>query len=248
MSQTAQIADAPRSTLAAPRVDLAAVLLAMIFPSLATWLYFVAFAGSDAMQWIYGGSKFLQFAFPALWVIGVRRRIPQPRWNHGAGVALGLVFGAVAAAAMVAAYGLLAGGSTLLDAGIAAVQQKATEIGAHTPARFLALAAFYALVHSLMEEYFWRWYAFGELRRFLGDRAAIVLSSLGFMAHHVIVVGLYFRENWWLMALLSLSVAVGGAFWAWLYRRSGTLFGPWFSHALVDAGIMAVGYWMIFGR
>jgi uncharacterized protein len=42
--------------------------------------------------------------------------------------------------------------------------------------------------------------------------------------------------------LFSLSVAVGGAFWAWLYQRTGSLYGPWLSHLLVDAAIFLVGY------
>ena len=29
---------------------------------------------------------------------------------------------------------------------------------------------------------------------------------------------------------------------AWLYHRSRSLFGPWLSHALVDAGIVLVGF------
>jgi membrane protease YdiL (CAAX protease family) len=41
---------------------------------------------------------------------------------------------------------------------------------------------------------------------------------------------------------LSLGVAVGGAVWARLYDRSGSLLGPWLSHLLVDAAIFFVGY------
>jgi hypothetical protein len=222
--------------------------MAMAFPSLATWLYFVTFAGSESMRFVFAGTKLIQFAFPVVWILGVRRRWPQFQWNGGAGVGLGLALGAMIAGVMYTLYVTLVDRTTWLDAGIVEVQHKVAQIGADTPTRFLALAVFYSLVHSLMEEYYWRWYAFGELRRFVGDWGAIVISSLGFMAHHVIVVGLYFRETWWLTALLSLSVAVGGGAWAWIYRRSGTLFGPWLSHALVDAGIMAVGYQMIFGR
>jgi membrane protease YdiL (CAAX protease family) len=127
------------------------------------------------------------------------------------------------------------------------VRAKVLGMGIDTPARFAVLAVFYALVHSFLEEYFWRWYVFSELRRFTRDGTAIALSSLGFMAHHVIVLGLYFREAWWLTLLLSASVAIGGVVWAWLYRRSGSLLGPWLSHALVDAAIMAIGYQMIWG-
>ena len=42
--------------------------------------------------------------------------------------------------------------------------------------------------------------------------------------------------------LFSVCVAVGGAMWAWLYERTGSLLGPWLSHLLVDAAIFAIGY------
>ena len=47
--------------------------------------------------------------------------------------------------------------------------------------------------------------------------------------------------------LLSAAVAIGGAFWAWLYERSGSLVGPWMSHLLVDAGIFLVGFDLVRG-
>jgi membrane protease YdiL (CAAX protease family) len=62
------------------------------------------------------------------------------------------------------------------------------------------------------------------------------------MAHHTIVIGKYFGGFSIMTVLLSLAVATGGIIWAWLYERSGSLLGPWLSHALVDAGLMAVGY------
>ncbi|HKH44381.1 MAG TPA: hypothetical protein VKM72_06940, partial [Thermoanaerobaculia bacterium] len=46
---------------------LAAVLAAALFPTLATWLYFVALPGSRWMLPVYGATKILQFAFPLIW-------------------------------------------------------------------------------------------------------------------------------------------------------------------------------------
>jgi membrane protease YdiL (CAAX protease family) len=62
------------------------------------------------------------------------------------------------------------------------------------------------------------------------------------MAHHVILLATYFGwSSPWTYAF-SLAVAVGGAVWAWLYERSGSLVGPWLSHLVVDAAIFLVGY------
>ena len=74
---------------------------------------------------------------------------------------------------------------------------------------------------------------------------ALLLSSLAFMGHHVIVLAHYFPIG--LTVLFSLAVAVGGAAWAWLYHRAGSLAAPWVSHLLIDAAIMVVGYDLAFG-
>jgi membrane protease YdiL (CAAX protease family) len=62
------------------------------------------------------------------------------------------------------------------------------------------------------------------------------------MAHHVVLLGVFFNQTLWLAWLLGSAVAVGGIFWAWLYERTGSLFGPWLSHLLIDAGIAWIGY------
>jgi membrane protease YdiL (CAAX protease family) len=44
---------------------------------------------------------------------------------------------------------------------------------------------------------------------------------------------------------LPTSIAVGGAVWAWLYDRSGSLLAPWISHALIDGALFVVGWDMV---
>jgi membrane protease YdiL (CAAX protease family) len=45
----------------------------------------------------------------------------------------------------------------------------------------------------------------------------------------------------------ALGVAAGGAVWAWVYERSGSLLGPWLSHLLIDAAVFLVGWDLLFG-
>ncbi|NNC75715.1 MAG: CPBP family intramembrane metalloprotease, partial [Acidimicrobiia bacterium] len=91
----------------------------------------------------------------------------------------------------------------------------------------------------------WRWFVFGQLRQRTGFRAAMIISSLAFMAHHVIVMGIYTGWSSPYTYLFSASVAVGGAYWAWLYERSDSLVAPWVSHFFVDVAIFAVGYALV---
>ena len=59
----------------ASRADAAALWTAALFPTLATWFYFVSLARyPSAAAQAYGAEKVLQFAFPAVWVVLVQRQ------------------------------------------------------------------------------------------------------------------------------------------------------------------------------
>ena len=119
--------------------------------------------------------------------------------------------------------------------------------GVTTPFTYLLMAVGFSVVHAFLEEHYWRWFVFGELRGMFGGTAGIALSSIAFMSHHVIVLGVFMGPGsfWPMTPWLSLGVAGAGAFWAWLYHRSGGLAGPWLSHMLVDLAIFAIGYDLI---
>ena len=134
--------------------------------------------------------------------------VPARRW--GAGIGPGLLFGAAASGLILVAYFALLRGTGLLGPGPAEIRAKVGQLGLATPARFLALALFYSLAHSGLEEYYWRWFVFGRLRRLLPERTSIVLSSLAFTAHHIIVLAIYFRGAWWMTLLASAAVFAGG--------------------------------------
>lgn len=224
-----------------------AVLFAMTFPSLLTWVYFVALGGGDRVnpvqQVAYLAGKALQFGFPLafLWLgEGQRWRLRKPRFD---GLLLGLGFGLLVAGAMVGLYLAFYRTSATFAPAAVLVRRKLGEFGLTSPAGYALLATFIVVIHSLLEEYYWRWFVFGRLRRLLPLLPAILLSSLAFMAHHVIVLHYYFPGQFVSAVLpFSLGVAVGGAAWAYLYERTGTIYSPWLSHLLVDAAIFAVGW------
>jgi membrane protease YdiL (CAAX protease family) len=111
--------------------------------------------------------------------------------------------------------------------------------------KFALLGLGYSVVHSLLEEYYWRWFVFAQLRHRTSLLTAVLVSSLGFMAHHVIVLATYFGWDSPISYLASIGVAVGGAVWALLYERTGSLYGGWLSHCLVDAAIFLIGFEML---
>src|SRR5262249_14314401 len=121
---------------------------------------------------------------------------------------------------------------------------KVEEFGVGSPTRFLILASYICVLHSFLEEYYYRWFIYGGLRHHLEKVPAILLSSLAFMVYHVIVLANYMPFK--LVIPFSLCVAVGGGVWALLYHRTKSLTATWLSHLLIDAAIMVVGYDLAF--
>jgi len=242
---------APAAASAKPAtrwIDASALVFAMLFPAAMTWAYFVALGNTDGklgpgQSIAYAIGKVVQFGFPLLFVLW---RDPShlglPRVTRR-GWGLALAFGLATALAMAAVYFGWLRASPWLGDTPQRVREKVAGFGISTFPAFLAFALFLSAIHSLLEEYYWRWFVFGEMRRRLSPRIALALSSLGFMLHHVVVLGVYFLERFWSLAMpFSLGVAVGGAVWAWIYERSGSLLPSWASHAIIDAAIMTIGW------
>jgi hypothetical protein len=229
---------------ASRRADIAALCAAALFPSLATWLYFVVLSQhpSAAVQAAYTAEKVLQFAFPAVWVLAVRRQKLQFTRPGMAGVGEGLSLGAAVLLGTLLLYFLWLKPGVYLAAAGGEITAKAVALGMGSPAKFIVGGVLLSSIHALLEEYYWRWFLFGGLRRFMPVATAVILSSLAFTAHHVILLAIYFDGLSLATTVFSLCVAVGGAAWAWIYHRSGSLLGPWLSHLLIDAGIFVVGY------
>jgi len=231
------------------RADYLAVTFALVFPTIITVAYFILAAGYPAIiqQTTYSLGKLLQFTFPLVWVCAIQRH--KPCWTKPAAndLGLGTAFGLLVGAVIVGGYFFVLKPAGTLGVASAAMQEKLAGAGIEGVVPFVALGVFYSLGHALLEEYYWRWFTFGQLRRLAPLGVAIFVSSAGFMAHHVLVLAWYFGWFTLVTILFSLSVAVGGAVWAWMYQRSGSLWGVWLSHLLVDAAIFIVGYDLVFG-
>lgn len=244
--------------MAFTRRDAVVLGLALLLPTFITWIYFVALASAPAavQQAAYAVGKLAQFALPVVYVYLIRGQLrpgfgddDSPRSPRRlASVASGIAFGAVVMLTGWLAYRFLLAPWGLFTEPQAAVLTKVRGLQLASPTAYIFLAVFYSGGHAFLEEYYWRWFVYRECRRAMRQPAAVLVSSLGFMAHHVLVVATYFGWASPLTYLLCAAVAIGGAFWAWLYERYGTLLGPWLSHLLIDAMIFFVGYDLIFHR
>ena len=121
--------------------------------------------------------------------------------------------------------------------------ERAKGLGFATKERFLIVAIFITVLHSAMEEYYWRWFVYGHLRQMVGCWPGHLLAALAFTGHHLVLMSVLYPLS--LALFLSLLVGAGGVIWSWMYQKQGTVVGCWISHLLVDAFLMVVGYRLI---
>ncbi|MCA9213475.1 MAG: CPBP family intramembrane metalloprotease [Planctomycetales bacterium] len=225
----------------------AVLSLAVIFPTLITWIYFVALSDHAAgiQQAAYSIGKVIQFVAPAVLIYFVSRTDYGHKKPQSSELLLGAISGATIAGAMWVLFHFVIEGTAIGEKLATEVNDKIAGLQLDRFGAFVGTAIFYAACHSLLEEYYWRWFVFGQLRKDTTLVTAIAISSFGFMAHHVIVLAIYLGWNSPLTYAFAICIAIGGAGWAWMYSRFGSLYGAWLSHAIVDAGIFFVGYQML---
>jgi membrane protease YdiL (CAAX protease family) len=228
-----------------------AVVFALLLPTLVTLVYFIWAANyeSSIQQVAYALAKGVQFLFPVFWVVVVIKG--RPIWQAQPGgtrksLLQGGVFGLAIMIAMVILYYGVIRSLTIFQEPASRISAKIASLGMESSGLYIGMAIFYSVLHSLLEEYYWRWFVFRQLGQIRTTPVAILISSLGFMAHHVVVLSSFFGWTSPLTWLFSLSVAIGGAYWAWLYHRNRSILGPWLSHALIDAAIFLIGYDLAF--
>jgi uncharacterized protein len=221
-----------------------ALLLLVPVPSLAVALAHWVVPGPVG-QAAFAVAKLWLVVLPAGWWLLVEKG----RWSWSpvrrGGLGAGLLVGVAMAAVIVGAY--LAFGQGWLDP--AQVRAMANRAGIGTPPRYLAGAAYWVLVNSLIEEVVWRWFVFRQwealIGRLRGGRFLAVLASAAcFTVHHTLALAAQAGPT--LVVAGSLAVLAAAAAWSWLYLRYRSVWVPWVAHVLADLPIFAIGWHLLF--
>ena len=212
------------------------VLPAMIVPFLMSWLYFVILPGTAVGNGLYTLMKILLVVWP---VLATRERMTLRLWEGKPstrqvvleGLALGFVILVLMLGLMQTPLG------EIVQDGAARIRTRVEGMGVLD--HFLAFALFLSIVHSLIEEVYWRWFVYGNLRLLTRPWISHLAAALAFSAHHIVVLSQFFPVG--MAIFLGLCVGVGGALWSFLCSRHQSLLGAWISHMIVDLGIMTIG-------
>lgn len=213
---------------------------ALVAPLIASLFYFVFYPGTTFGNAFFTAIKIFHVLWPAAAVLLILREPLVDRTRpkrHLASLLPGTAFGL---ATLIVLFLLLQLGpfQEMLDSSNGRIAEKIRDLGeAET---YFTFALFICFVNSALEEYYWRWFVFGQAKRLMPVPAAHFVAALGFSAHHFVVLSQFFPIGWALA--LGTCVGIGGAFWSWQAQRYNSLIGPWVSHLLVDIGIVWIGW------
>lgn len=239
--------------LTLPKVPLPYLVLGLVLPTLITWVYFVFLADAppSQQQAAFGlgkGMQFLLLAFVLYGWMGGEIKRSLGRWSriHSRDWIAGLVSGLLIGGGIFAIYLWLMLPLGVMESVREVAKAKLSAYGGDSVVGLAAIGLFYALFHSGFEELYWRGFIYRGFSRRMADHWALIASSLGFMAHHVLVLGKFFGYGSVWTYVCSAGVAVGGIIWGAMFRKTDSLWPTWLSHGLVDASLFLIGYHLVF--
>ncbi len=146
----------------------------------------------------------------------------------------------------VSVYALILGGYFLLKdvfdfSSITGALTKNTGV---TRDNFVFVSLYISFVNSLLEEFFFRGFAFLNLRRIAGRKVAYIFSATVFAVYHIAMMVGWFGIGLFLLVMAGLFA--GGLIFNYLNEKSSTIYPSWFVHMFANFAINTVGF-MLFG-
>jgi membrane protease YdiL (CAAX protease family) len=218
---------------------LTALLMLAPVPSLGVVMAMIVAPGPTGKA-VFAVAKIWLLVFPAGWYLLVEKGIPSWSPPGRRGLMVGAATG-IALAAVIVTGAWLFGAQ---DMDLVPLRSAVREIGLNTVIPYLAGAAGWTFINSLMEEYVYRWFIFRQCEILTHKTAAVIASAAIFTAHHIIAVSQYLDPV--LAALASAGVFGGGLVWSWLYLRYRSVWPCWLSHVLADIAVFGIGWRLLF--
>ncbi len=108
------------------------------------------------------------------------------------------------------------------------------------------MGAYISLVNSLLEEFFFRGFAFLMLKEIAGSKLAYLFSAGIFSLYHIAIMHSWFSPLVFVLMLISLFFA--GLLFNWLNERYQNLYASWMVHMFANLAINTVGLLLIIDK
>ncbi len=109
---------------------------------------------------------------------------------------------------------------------------------------FVFVAIYIAFVNSLLEEFFFRGFAYLSLCKVLSKKIASIFSAALFALYHVAIMRGWFSI--WVFVIALVGLFVGGLIFNALNDRLKSIYPSWFVHASANFAINTIGF-ILFG-
>lgn len=210
------------------------LLPAAFVPFLASIIYFNLLDGSAAAKTVYLLSKIFIFAYPLFFLSRTTPFKTVFAFNLRE-LLLGILIGT---GIFICGLGIIHTPALwkIIETATPFVMRKATSLG--VAEHFILTALIVSFIHSMLEEYYWRWFLYGA-------SGASVFSAMAFSLHHFIVLDYYYDKA--TAFILTLLVFAGGLIFNALYERKKNIWGAWAAHVGADLLIFYVGHILLNG-
>ena len=109
---------------------------------------------------------------------------------------------------------------------------------------FVFVALYISFINSLLEEFFFRGFAFLTLKSIAPSKFAYIFSSAMFALYHIAMMTGWFSVGVFVLALAGLFA--GGLIFNYLNAKSGNIYTSWFVHMFANFAINTIGF-ILFG-
>ncbi|MDD6800542.1 MAG: CPBP family intramembrane metalloprotease [Firmicutes bacterium] len=123
---------------------------------------------------------------------------------------------------------------------LSAVTGKMAEDAGVNRGNYIFVAFYIALCNSLLEEFFFRGYAFLHMKTLVSPRYAYFFSAAAFSLYHGAMLAGWF--SWILFALVLAALAAAGLLFEWIDEKFESIIPSWTVHMFANLAINIIGY------
>ncbi|EQB89476.1 membrane protease YdiL (CAAX protease family) [Clostridium punense] len=109
---------------------------------------------------------------------------------------------------------------------------------------FVSVSLYISFINSMLEEFFFRGFAFLSLKRYTSRFFSYSISSIAFALYHVsMMIGWFSIAT---LLLIIIGLIVGGIIFNFLNERNKNIYSSWMVHMFANFAINTVGF-ILFG-